>query len=158
MFGPNCNGYPALNTPTIAGDLQDFIGGMAIYGSLAQINTATSINGVYLSSGQLVFYGSYMNLAGPVWGPFQLAVNGGTLSYPTGAGAAVANFLQTAATPFKMNGIANACSHSAASPDVVSCGISITAAHLDAAQGAAGFGGNAVAQQGIGSITNTGQL
>ena len=41
----------------------------------------------------------------------------------------------------RFNGAGVACSHSGAAPDVVDCGIALTAAHLDAAQGVAGFGG-----------------
>jgi hypothetical protein len=42
-----------------------------------------------------------------------------------------------------VDGSSAACSHGNTSPDVISCGISTTVAHLDAAQGVAGFGGNA---------------
>jgi hypothetical protein len=42
-----------------------------------------------------------------------------------------------------INSAATACSHTNASPDVANCGITTTPAHLDAAAGVAGFGGNA---------------
>jgi hypothetical protein len=47
-----------------------------------------------------------------------------------------------------------ACSHSNASPDVISCGIPITTVNLDAAQSSSAFGGNAFIP-GQGSITAT---
>lgn len=52
-----------------------------------------------------------------------------------------------------INGSPNACSHTSAAPDVVNCGIAVTAANLDAAAGATGFGGNAFIPGG-GSISN----
>jgi hypothetical protein len=90
----------------------------------------------------------------PVWGPGTLnAVGQGRIKYPTGGGAAAANLLTTG---LQINGgSANACSHSGATPDVVSCGITLSAANLDAAQGAAGFGGLAYVPGGA-SITNGG--
>lgn len=55
-------------------------------------------------------------------------------------GTATATFLGGVALQVNNRGTL-ACSHSSGSPDVVSCGITISVANLDAAQGAAGFGG-----------------
>jgi hypothetical protein len=76
---------------------------------------------------------------------------GGHFIYPSGAGAAVANLLYSGGT--RINGQPNAHSIISGSPDVLNGGISLTAAHLDAAAGAAGFGGHAFIP-GIGSIAN----
>lgn len=56
-------------------------------------------------------------------------------------------------TGVTMNAAATACSHSAAAPDVVDCGITTSVANLDAAQGAAGFGGFAYNPGGA-TVTN----
>jgi hypothetical protein len=106
------------------------------------ILTAVSGSGtfakVYLanSAAMVVSGGSSINSGGIVWGPGNINVTGNTrLVYtPTQATAA---FLTT----IDLDGTATGCSHTGASPDVVSCGISLTGAHLDAAQGVAGFGG-----------------
>jgi len=90
--------------------------------------------------------------SGPfIWGPGHLDVAFGQLEYP--ATQAVATFLLTG--PMTINGESTACSYTVAAPSVINCGISITPAHLDAAAGAAGFGGNAVLLGG-GSITTFG--
>jgi len=55
---------------------------------------------------------------------------------------ATATFLQTAGTPFLLNGVSTACSLTAAA--VWACGVTVNQANLDAAAGVAGFGGNAI--------------
>jgi len=113
---------------------------------------ATSINDVYFANVFVIEFG-FVTVTGPLWTTASpMYVNSGSvLQYPSGAGAAVANF----PSPMNMHigSLTTACSHSNATPDVVDCGISITPAHLDAAQGAAGFGGNAY-NPNIGMITN----
>ena len=95
---------------------------------------------------------SFVNVTSFVWGSGVLSLNSGSfMEYPTGATGATTNLIFTGA--FKLNNSATACSHTNVAPDVVSCGISLTAAHLDAAQGAAGFGGYAYLPGG-GTITN----
>jgi hypothetical protein len=83
-----------------------------------------------------------------LWGPGALDVTGSArLSYTTGT--ATASFLQTGG--FKINETATACSHTGAAPDVVSCGITLSGANLDAAQSTTAFGGLAYSPGG-GSI------
>jgi hypothetical protein len=112
------------------------------------------LNQAYIETGMTLGVSGISQVAGIVWGPGTLNIQGpGRLNYPTGAGAAAANLLLTGGV--KINGGTTACSHTSATPDVVSCGITVTAAHLDAAQGAAGFGGLAYSPGG-GSISNGG--
>lgn len=87
-----------------------------------------------------------------LYGPGAVATAGiGAIQYPSGAGSATSTFLL--AGGIKIGNSTTACSHSNASPDVLSCGITLTPAHLDAAQGVAGFGGNAFLPIG-GSVVN----
>ncbi len=58
------------------------------------------------------------------------------------AQTATATFVQTAATPFLLNGLSTACSLVAAT-GVVACSIPLTPTTLDALVGPSGFGGNA---------------
>lgn len=62
--------------------------------------------------------------------------DGGNLVY---SGDPTTVFFTT--TPLSINGQTTACSHTQAAPDVVNCGITVNAANLKAAAGAAGFGG-----------------
>lgn len=112
------------------------------------------MNDFYIETGNALLVFGPSQVAGPVWGPGTLVVQGSArLIYPAGIGAAAANFLLTGG--FSENTSTTACSHSGATPDVVDCGITLTAAHLDAAQGAAGFGGLAY-NPGGSSISNGG--
>jgi hypothetical protein len=86
---------------------------------------------------------SAINPSPVIWGPGILAVQGGcTLHYPSGAGGAVATFLQTGG--FALNSGATAYSVGTGAAAVWNGGITVTAAALDAAVGIAGFGGIAV--------------
>jgi hypothetical protein len=115
----------------------------------------TSFSDVYISAGfSLYLEQAFAFASGFIWGPGALTVDGGSfLEYPTGSTGAVTNLLMGG---FLLNAGSTACSHTNATPDVVSCGISLTAAHLDAVQGAAGFGGFAYLPGG-GTITNAQQ-
>jgi hypothetical protein len=106
----------------------------------AFIDTAT----IFAVSGMFT-----VNSGGIIWGPGIFNVQGsGRVTYT--ATQATAAFLATT----KINNSTTACSHSNANnPDVINCAISITGAHLDAAQGVAGFGGLAFSPGG-GSITS----
>jgi hypothetical protein len=88
------------------------------------------------------------------WGTGTINVNEGKLTYATGAGAATATFLNTGG--LQIGGLTTAYSATGGSPATLNAGITITPAHLDAAAGAAGFGGNAFIP-GVGSISNIGQ-
>ena len=115
--------------------------------------TNTTFADVYVETGAFTL-GGFAIITAPVWGPTSLNMQStGRIKYPSGAGAAVANLLLTGGVV--LNNTAAACSHSNASPDVLSCGISLTPAHLDAGQGAAGFGRLGVHSRRCGaSITN----
>lgn len=107
-------------------------------------------SGVIPSGQTTVFTGGYG--AAKIWGPGVFGPQGpGRVNYPAGAGAAVATFLNTGG--LQINGQANAHSVISGAPDVLNGGISITPAHLDAAAGAAGFGGTAFIPGGA-SISN----
>ena len=105
---------------------------------LTAVSGSGTFGKVYLagSAAAVVSGGSSINSGGIVWGPGTINVAGNTrLVYtPTQATAA---FLTT----INLDGSTTGCSHTGASPDVVYCGITLTGAHLDAAQGVAGFGG-----------------
>ena len=112
-----------------------------------------AIVSAYFSIGLTAY--SYTSVQTQIWGPGALYVNaGGWLQYPTGIGGAVSSLLLTGA--MHIAGSTTACSHTSAAPDVVDCGISVTPAHLDAAQGVAGFGGYAYSPGG-GVISNVAQ-
>lgn len=87
-----------------------------------------------------------------IWGSGGIRVDGFTNLRYNGSGTAVATFLQSGA--WHLNSDTTANSVIVGSPNVYNGGITITAAHLDAAAGAAGFGG-AAARFGGGSITAT---
>jgi hypothetical protein len=73
-------------------------------------------------------------------GSFTINTNpGGVVGYGT---SAAASFLGT--TTLKMNGATTACSVTLAIPAVWNCGITVNPTNLDAAAGAAGFGGRAI--------------
>jgi hypothetical protein len=128
----------------IKGDIIQFVSNDSIIASSGTLRNAT-VELAYIAAGVTLHAGlTSILIAAPgpvgpfVWGPGTLdSEDAGTLQYPTGA--AVATFLQSGG--MKLQGQANACSYTVASPSVINCGISITPAHLDAAAGAAGFGG-----------------
>jgi hypothetical protein len=110
------------------------------------------LNLAYIASGTTLDASGISQVAGIVWGPGTINVMGpGRLTYPTGAGNAVGNFLQTGG--LKINGGVIGCSHSSAAPDVVDCGITVNPTNLDAAQSTTGFGGLAYLPGGA-SISN----
>jgi hypothetical protein len=122
--------------------------------------TPTFFNLAFIESGKVlgpqggvVAVASEFVTGGPIiWGPGAVRVSANAhLRYPAGANQAVAVFIHTGA--FQVNGATTACSHTSAAPDVVNCGITVSAANLDAAAGAAGFGGNAFLPGGA-SISN----
>jgi hypothetical protein len=95
---------------------------------------------------------AWLALPPEVYGPGSLGTAfGNTVQYPSGAGEAVDTFKISGG--LNINGLTSACSHTNASPDVLNCGITLTAAHLDAAAGASGFGGNAFIP-GLGGFNN----
>jgi hypothetical protein len=63
----------------------------------------------------------------------------------------------TMVTGIALNGVRTGVSHTGAAPDVFNGGIATTPANLDAAAGAAGFGGNALSMQIGGASTSTQQ-
>ena len=142
-------------------------GGVELFNSVffsasapASLEGGSTFNDVYVN-GLANLTSGYSVVTGPIWGPGTLRVEGGSfLQYPSTTGAAVANFLQTGtnegSVPWALNGATTACSHTGASPDVVSCGISLSATNLDAAQSSSGFGGLAYAVGG-GQISKTAQ-
>lgn len=72
-----------------------------------------------------------------IWGPGALNVQGSTrFTYKNSAGATFLNL-----GGLQLNASSTACSSSNASTNVENCAITLTAAHLDAAQGTAGCGG-----------------
>jgi hypothetical protein len=109
------------------------------------------VNQVQISSALTIF--SPSTQLGSVWGPGTLVLSNGRFSYPSGAGAAAATFLNSGG--LKISTSTAACSTSQAATDVVSCGISLTPANLDTANSgvSTGFGGYAFLP-GIGAITN----
>ena len=138
----------SLNDDVILGDVVYWYGTPG----LVSQEGANSIASAYFAIG-LVTY-SYTTIGTQMWGPGSLYVNAGAwLQYPTGGSGATNSLLMGV---IHINGATTACSHSGAAPDVVDCGISLTTAHLDASQGAAGFGGFAYSPGG-GTITNVAQ-
>jgi hypothetical protein len=130
-------------------DLDLIVGG----GNFSGVGTWTGTLGtVYIdSTTTLAVAGLITASSGAViWGPGTLALQGQTRMGYTATQATAA--FKSALT---MNGGTTACSHTNGSPDVISCGISVTGAHLDAAQGAAGFGGLAFLPGGA-SISSSG--
>jgi hypothetical protein len=112
--------------------------GFACFVTTVQLQGLASVTGLFYAGQSL-------------WGTGTLNVTkGASLTYPAGAGSAVAN-LQIASLQLDSTGTGH--SVIAGSPDVYNGGITTTAAHLDAAAGAAGFGGNAF-NPGGGSISN----
>jgi hypothetical protein len=110
---------------------------------------------IYVDTGKTLTMegaGAMAFLTGPfVWGPGTLNVTGRVrMTYPSGAGNAVATFLLAT---IQMNGVATAFSFNSGAGVTWNGGIATTAANLDAAQGAAGFGGNAVVPGGA-TLTN----
>lgn len=131
---------------------RDVIFGIGTYGVSMGVGNALLSNFYISATNTWDAYG-ITQVTAPVWGPGTLnAVGQGRIKYPTGSGAAAANLLTTG---LQINQGTTACSHSNATPDVVSCGITLSAANLDAAQGASGFGGLAYVPGG-GSITSGG--
>lgn len=142
---------------------QPFFDGDYINGTAMSLSSGASFGQVFLdsnvalASGQLsvstIFYSS-----GVVYGSSgkNLVLQGSSrLAYPSGAGAAVAAF--TAPQPIigiLVNGSATAYSVNTGAGAVWNGGISTTPSHLDAAQGAAGFGGKAIGVGGA-SIANS---
>ena len=144
LFSPNFTlGFSIESNLVITGSQADsFEGG-------------STLSDVFLDGVSLATEYSFVNVTSFVWGSGVLSLNSGSfMEYPTGATGATTNLIFTGA--FKLNNSTTACSHTNVAPDVVSCGISLTAAHLDAAQGAAGFGGYAYLPGG-GTITNASQ-
>jgi hypothetical protein len=131
---------------------RDTIFGLGASGFTVGLGNALLSN-FYISATNVIAAYGITQVTAPVWGPGTLSAAGqGRIKYPSGGGAAAANLLTTS---LQINEANTACSHTAASPDVVSCGITVSAANLDAAQGVAGFGGLAYVPGG-GSITNLG--
>lgn len=125
----NTNNSAGINLGLVALD-----GGVLdVIGSEVQVTTA--------------LYGSTV-----IWGSGTLRVDGMTNLRYGGASTAVATFVLTGG--LKLNNDTTANSLIVGSPNVYNGGISLTAAHLDAAAGAAGFGGFAV-RFGGGSFTAT---
>jgi len=107
------------------------------------------INGVYIDTGEfLVLTGNsigfpYPGLAAPfVWGPGVFSVD------PPGTylinEATAAPTLLLSAGNLQLNGLSTGCSATNAKPAVWNCGITLSGANIDAAVGAAGFGGAAI--------------
>lgn len=117
------------------------------------LSTAFLDTGVTLQMSGTPIVGA--NVLGPVvWGAGTINGMGSTrIKYPSGVGAAVATFKN--AGGITLNSATTATSHTGAAPDVLNSGITITPAHLDAAAGAAGFGGDAFVLGGA-SISNGG--
>ena len=140
--------FIAMQGAALTGDVeifdQLFVSGSSVEGP----EGASTFNNVYIGTG-LTVVGGYATITGPIWGGGYVGVSaGGFLQYPSGVGAAVANFLQTGS--MDVNASTTACSNSSGA---ITCGISVTPAYLDAAAGFAGFGGNAFALGG-GQISN----
>lgn len=101
------------------------------------------ISACYLDAGtNLDIYGTtgleIFQIGPALWGPGGWDVVGNSrLNIPSGT--ATAALLNTGS--MLINGVGTASSHTGASPDVLNSGITISAAHLDAAAGATGFGG-----------------
>jgi len=139
------------------GDFTQFLSNDVIVATNATLRNST-IELVYIETGATLHVtgeNPVIAASGPVgpfvWGPGTLdVVLTGAVSYPPTE--AVATFLQTGLT---INSQSTACSYTVATPSVINCGISITPAHLDAAAGAAGFGGIAFLPGG-GSLTTYG--
>jgi hypothetical protein len=124
-----------------AGTNTKFSGGLS---TLGLVYFDTGVNPVVQGN---VSWTNANGFGGPFcWGPGgQIDVQGnGHMTYPTGAGNAVATFIQTTGTALALNGTGST-AHSviSGSPDVFNGSITVTPAHLDAAAGVAGFGGNA---------------
>ncbi len=117
---------------------QLFLGGGAQIGFLfldANISVQAGIvTHATIAYGGHVLYGSGANVVG-MFGTSHFFLNGGTFAAAFTAPGLV--------TGIQLNGAATASSHTGASPDVLNSAITTTPAHLDAAAGAAGFGGNA---------------
>ena len=111
------------------------------------------------SGGTLTVYGGPVDLqrnksgSNILWGAGTLNVTGGAnFVYPSGANQAAASLK---ISTLQINGGTTACSVGTGASAAWNCGITVTAAHLDAAVGSAGFGGVAY-NPGGGSITNLG--
>ncbi|HLY33909.1 MAG TPA: hypothetical protein VKQ07_05205, partial [Jatrophihabitantaceae bacterium] len=83
--------------------------------------------------GTRVVYGSGTNIINAI-GSSHVQLSAGTFTTAFTAPGLV--------TGMKLNSSTTGCSHSGAATDVINCGITLTPAHLDAAQGTAGCGSN----------------
>lgn len=153
--GPQLSGCTVI----IDGDAIAAATNNIIQGLSSTVAGVTGLGLVYIESGKSLQasagatgIANNLSIGTPIlWGPgnFRL-VQTAHVTYPTGAGSTT--FIQTGA--FTINGFTTACGHSNANnPDVINCAINITGANLDAAQGIAGFGGNAFIPGGGGIST-----
>ena len=116
---------------------------------------------VYMDAASLVFSGT-MDLIQEFYAPAVIYGNTGKIINVEGS-SRFANVGQTFVNAFtapslvtgiELNGVATACSSTGGATPTIACGISTTPAHLDAAAGAAGFGGMAFNLGGA-SVGNT---
>lgn len=149
LYGGIANFAPNVHNAYIDYDII-LVGGALQYGG--------DIGAAYVASGATYYVAAsttFQRHKGPgnfLWGPGGLDVmNTARLSYPSGANQAAASLLLTGAIQINTGSVA--CSIGTGASAVVNCGISPTAAHLDAAVGASGFGGVAFVPGGA-SITN----
>ena len=128
-------------------------GGALLGLGLVCFDTGANLN---VSTGATCIVQNGLGFGAPIlWGAGGVIDIQGTghMQYPTG-GVATTTFIQTPASPFiQLNGVTTGHSVTAGSPDVFNGAITTTTAHLDAAVGAAGFGGNAF-NPGNASISN----
>lgn len=129
-----------------------FFSGFLIWGSVS------SGGGVYLDAAQELETGILFVATGSqIWGPSNLNIAGNGRLFLNGSSTFTSTLTGAALVSpgLQLNGSSTGCSHTNAAPDVINCTITTTPAHLDAAAGASGFGGNAHSGQlGGGSATN----
>jgi hypothetical protein len=102
----------------------------------ATFANASAGSPVYIETGKaLNVTGSFNGSGGIWWGPGTINLFGQARFVYT------ANAATNLLSGIKINNGTTACSHTGASPDVIACGITLSAANLDAAAGVAGFGG-----------------
>lgn len=144
-----------------AGIVSNLIGAMQVaQDTIVQFAYTATTPGVNSTLGNVcIDTGANLNVSGSqlfvlsgsiLWGAGNIKTLGvGHITYTAGQGTAT--FINTGTRT--IDGSATACSHTGAAPDVINCGINITGANLDAAAGAAGFGGNAFMPGGSGIAT-----
>lgn len=149
--------YPGAFARLIGGNVE--IDGDAILGVNLVVDGANigfayvDTSRILLNLGHNLVVGTLNYGGSSLYGPGSVDMTGmSRLSYPSGAGAAVAHLQLTGS--LEINGLTTAHSVISGTPDVLNGSIGLTAAHLDAAAGAAGFGGNAF-NPGGGAIANT---